>query len=83
MSRPSYVFIYAGGTSTTRAAIEGALKIYSISWKNSASGITDLVNDGQPFDVYSIKGTLVMKGAKSLNSLKKGVYIINGRKVVK
>ena len=83
VNRPSYIFIYAGGTSKTRAAIEGALKIYSISWENSASGITDLVNDGQPFDVYSIKGTLVMKGAKSLNSLKKGVYIINGRKVVK
>ena len=82
VTRPSYVYIYAGGLNATRAVAEGALKIYSFSWESSASGIDDISNESQTFDVYSLSGAMVKKGATSLNALPKGVYIVNGRKVV-
>lgn len=46
------------------------------------TGISVLSADGQTFDVYSLSGAMVKKGATSLNALPKGVYIVNGRKVV-
>lgn len=82
VTRPSYVYIYAGGPNATRAVAEGALKIYSFSWESSASGIDDISNESQTFDVYSLSGAMVKKGATSLNALPKGVYIVNARKVV-
>ena len=47
------------------------------------NGVQYVVSDGQPFDVYSLSGTMVKKGTRSLESLPKGVYIVNGRKFVK
>jgi len=82
VDRPTYVYIYAGGVSATRAGSENALKIYSVSWESTASDISDCIDDGQPFDVYSLSGTLVKKGATSLKSLPKGTYIVNRRKVM-
>ena len=82
VDRPSYIYIYAGGANATRAESENALKIYSISWESSASGISDCNADNQPFGVYSLSGTMVKKDATSLKGLPKGVYIVNGRKMV-
>ncbi|MBR2291958.1 MAG: hypothetical protein IJ868_06585 [Prevotella sp.] len=82
VDRLSYVYIYAGGANATRAGSENALKIYSISWESSASGISDCNTDNQPFGVYSLNGTMVKKDATSLKGLPKGVYIVNGRKMV-
>ena len=82
VDRPSYIYIYAGNGSATRAGSENALKIYSISWESTASGISDCVDDSQSFDVYSLSGAMVRKNATSVNSLAKGIYIVNGRKVV-
>ena len=39
--------------------------------------------DNEPADVYSTDGRLVRKSAVSLDGLPKGVYVINGRKVIK
>ena len=36
---------------------------------------------GKTFTVYTVDGRLVGAGLKSLSGLKKGVYIINDRKV--
>ena len=82
VDRSSYVYIYAGGANATRVGSENALKIYSISWESSASGISDCNTDNQPFGVYSLSGTMVKKDATSLNGLPKGIYIVNGRKMV-
>ena len=46
------------------------------------SGIHAEISDNQPYDIYSLDGRLVRKGATSLKSLPKGVYIVHGRKVV-
>lgn len=46
------------------------------------TSIDGLVLNGTTFDVYSPDGIRVAKGVKNLKSLKKGVYIVNGQKVV-
>jgi hypothetical protein len=47
------------------------------------TGIDQIVNGGaQTYDVYTLQGVQVLKGAASLNGLQKGVYIVNGKKVV-
>ena len=46
-----------------------------------STGISELVVDGKPVDVYSLDGKLVRSQAKSLNGLK-GVYVINGKTVM-
>ena len=82
VDRPTYVYIYAGGASATRVGSENALKIYNISWEGSSSGISDCNVDRQPLGVFSLSGTMVKKDATSLKDLPKGVYIVNGRKMV-
>ena len=85
VDRPTYIYIYAGGSNgnaRTRADSDGQLKIYSISWESSASGINSLVGEEQLYDVYSLSGTLIKRRVTSLDALPKGVYIVNGRKVV-
>lgn len=84
VDRPTYIYIYAGGSNgnaRTRADSDGQLKIYSISWESSASGINSPVTNEESFDVYSINGTLLKKDAKTLKALQKGIYIVNGRTV--
>ena len=62
---------------------------YDISYQSGwltieiAQGIADIVTDDQPFDVYNTQGRKVRFGVTSLKGLPKGVYIINGKKVMK
>ena len=46
------------------------------------SGIAELMKSGRPFDVYDVKGRKVRRQVTTLKGLKKGVYIIDGKKVV-
>ena len=39
--------------------------------------------NGGPYDIYDIRGQKVRQNATSLKGLSKGIYIINGKKVVK
>ena len=83
VEKPTYVYIYAGGSEAagakgTRATADGELKIYGISWGDDAVGIEqiengELVNADAP--VYNLNGQRVSKAAK-------GVFIKNGRKVI-
>ena len=34
------------------------------------------------FDVYSLNGTCIAKGVSSLKGLAKGVYLVNGKKLI-
>lgn len=60
---------------------------YEISYKNGvltiteASGILEISAD-EPIDVYNLQGQKVRSGVFSLAGLLKGVYIINGSKVI-
>ena len=46
-----------------------------------SSGINELMTNN-PLNVYSLDGRLVKKGIATLKELNKGVYIMNGSKVV-
>lgn len=46
------------------------------------TGIEDIFAEGKAYDVYTVDGILVGKNIKRLASLKKGVYVVNGKKVV-
>ncbi len=51
---------------------------------DETTGIMDSMSiNEKSFDVYDLGGRLVMKNAKSLDSLTPGCYVVNGRKVVK
>ena len=67
--------------------------VYSVTFKNSEFGggdvsVGSVENDFKTknVDVYSINGILVRKNANkdnALNGLPKGLYIVNGQKVIK
>lgn len=68
------------GDDETDLNKEDFVFIYTIN----LAGITELVNnEGGKVDVYTLKGTLLMKDAdaSAVNKLAKGMYIINGKKV--
>ena len=48
-----------------------------------SSGISKLSADGKSSEVYDIQGRRISSGATSLDGLPKGVYIVDGRKVIK
>ena len=54
------------------------------SFKNivemGTDGIARSENGVQPFDVYSLNGLLLKRGATSLEELPKGIYIVGGHK---
>ena len=47
-----------------------------------STGVKTAVGSGRPFDVYTVTGRKVRSQVTSLKGLKKGVYIVEGRKVV-
>lgn len=52
-------------------------------YTNGTTGIDQIEKNGaQVYDVYSLQGVQVLKGATSLDGLKKGIYIVNGKKMV-
>lgn len=46
------------------------------------SGIAGVISNGEPADVYTIDGILVKTGATNVSDLKRGVYVVRGKKVV-
>ena len=72
-----YVIVVSGGEAQN----------YELSYVNGKltvtvpSGIRELLSGGT-FDVYTTSGKLIKKGAASLKGLAKGVYIVNGQKVI-
>lgn len=56
----------------------------SVSSDDCQTAINGVTIDAQhPVDVYTVDGKLVMKNATSLRPLKRGVYVVNGVKIVK
>jgi hypothetical protein len=49
---------------------------------NIGSGISTVMSFAAPVDVYSVTGRLLHRQVLSISSLPRGLYIINGRKVV-
>lgn len=61
-----------------------AAKISSWTLDGVVTGIEEIEGqEVQPFDVYNMNGQKVRANATSLDGLSNGVYIVNGKKVVK
>lgn len=50
--------------------------------RDVTNGITEVKDGAAAFDIYTPDGTCVAKAAVSLSGLAKGIYIVNGKKVV-
>ena len=46
------------------------------------SGVASIDSNNTVFTVYTLQGTRVLNNASSLDNLNKGIYIVNGKKVV-
>ena len=62
----NYVFEYVGGKLTV----------------NTASALNSILTEGGTFDVYDVYGKRVLSNTRSLGPLRKGVYVVKGRKVI-
>ena len=71
---------------------EGSVEKYRTTegWRNfihimeiGETGICNLKTDIKPFDIYDVKGHKVRTAATTLDNLPKGIYIVNGRKMMK
>lgn len=71
-TRYSVSAVYAGGESTAA---------YDEACQTDIHDVT--INAQHPADVYTVDGRLVRKNATSLAQLPKGIYVVNGKKIVK
>lgn len=82
---PTYVYIYAGSAEASgakgarKAAGNGELKIYGISWGDGSTDGIGIIDNGQltidNSPIYNLNGQRV-------ESLQKGINIVNGKKIL-
>lgn len=72
------------GTKAAYEQTEGWKEFKNIVEMEDQAGIhtADVYGNGRPFDVYTVTGRKVRSQTSSLKDLKKGVYIVQGKKVV-
>lgn len=90
VSEPTLVYIYAssvpvtGAKSNVRTAAKAnSVKLYGFKWERETSGIEaveDSINT-ESHAVYTLTGVKVATDASDLNTLPRGMYIVNGKKV--
>lgn len=63
---------------------EGWKKFFKIVEMDFSTSVVpaDIVHKQDLYDVYSLDGKPILKGAQDLNSLQNGIYIINGKKML-
>ena len=73
-----YPIVVAGGEAQSYdfVYVDGVLSV------TAKSGIQQVVAFSQPVDVYSLTGRLVRSKAVTTQGLPRGIYIVNGRKLV-
>lgn len=71
-----------GKTKITLSSDNGVRKTINVLVDNS-TGITSPSKDTKPYDIYDISGRKVKTNATSTNGLKHGIYIIDGKKIIK
>lgn len=76
------LYVPKGCVEKYRAA-EGWGEFTHIVEMDEGTSIGGLLSDGEVFDVYDISGRKVRTAVSSLEGLPKGIYIVNGKKVMK
>ena len=82
VTEPTYIYIYGGALAaapeSNRSSSANVLKIYSLEWSSGSSGV-DIITDSRS----SVDGYYTLDGRKLQGQpTKKGVYIVNGKKIV-
>lgn len=55
----------------------------AVVYTQVTDGIMQVLSNGKAFDIYTVDGKLVRQNATTLQGLNKGVYVVNGKKIVK
>ena len=74
-----------GLSATCKVTVTATSGTRSLSGDDDGTTGIDAVGEGEtePYDVYDLSGRMVLHQVTSLDGLSKGVYIVNGRKVLK
>ena len=80
---PATLIIFVPAESLPLYAAADGWKEFKHILPISTLGISSFSADGRSFEVYNLQGRKVRHEATSLDGLPKGVYIINGKKIVK
>ncbi len=82
-------YIMMGGANSTLGSTSAYFTVAGaqanairIQLEGGATAIDKVTTDGETFDVYTLGGVKVRENATNLNGLQKGIYIVNGKKVV-
>ena len=72
--------------SDTNSHVYGVTAVYASEESEATlaqilTAIDGISADSKTFDVYTTDGICVAKGVRNLNLLKKGVYVVNGKKI--
>ena len=81
----TYVYIYTVNNSSSRSraiASDNKANIYGFIVESSATAI-QRPTIPQSADVFSVTGRIVRSNTTSIENLPKGVYIVNGKKIIK
>jgi len=85
VTAPTYIYLYAstasGNAAPHRAASANSVLLYGYKVTPGGTGIREISADN-PVDVYNMQGNKVRSKATTLSGLPKGIYIVNGRKVI-
>ena len=79
----TYTFTIGPGVFLDPATISPCMQEFSFSFTTGdPTGIRDLTVDKQLFDIYNLQGHKVRSKVSTTEGLPKGVYIINGKKII-
>ena len=70
-----------GNAAPRRVASANSVLLYGYKVTPGGTGIREISADS-PVDVYNMQGNKVRSKATTLSGLPKGIYIVNGRKVI-
>lgn len=77
-----YIVLHFRG-ETHEADVPCIIDCISVSKSSAVKDIPDAARPMWPADVYSIDGRLLRRNASSLDGLAHGIYIVNGKKLLK
>ena len=72
-----------GANVATRGGIKGNVQDASINIGGNTTAIDQLLDGMARADVHDLNGRLVKKNAATITDLQKGIYIINGKRIIR
>ena len=76
------VILVANACMVTSNGSVSQLADVSVTVGGNYTDITEILNGTEKADIYDLSGRMVKKGATTTDGLLKGVYLVNGKKVI-